>query len=244
MSLRVRLVLLILALVALVTVSMSALELKTLVDSLSTQAIERSDLAGNLVSGFLLDHIKQHSAERPIPADLEETKNLWIQIVSEDADIPKLLDRILALSPSVLEISIAGETTEVLVSSNPAAFHLPLQRRQEFGTWRKETWFRRSLDLIGRRPDWEVITQVGIANQTRPMFTIQVVTSSVLVREALLPQLGPLAGVSVGAVMVSLILTLLAANWILRPLKRIELTIDRIVQGNFLVEEPAGASAK
>jgi signal transduction histidine kinase len=245
MSLRVRLVLLILALVALVTVSLSALELKTLVDSLSSQAIERSDLAGNLVSGFLLDHIKQHSAERPIlPADLEETKNLWIQIVSEDADIPKLLDRILALSPSVLEISIAGETSEVLVSSNPAASHLTLQRRQAFGTWRKETWYRRALDLIGRRPDWEVITQVGIANQTRPMFTIQVVTSSVLVREALLPQLGPLAGVSVGAVMVSLVLTLLAANWILRPLKRIELTIDRIVQGNFLVEEPAGASAK
>jgi signal transduction histidine kinase len=41
-----------------------------------------------------------------------------------------------------------------------------------------------------------------------------------------------------------LILTLAATNWILLPLRRIERTIDRIVQGNFLVEEPASESAR
>jgi len=244
MSLRVRLVCLILALVAWVTVSLSALELKTLVDSLTSQAIERGDLAGNLVSAFLVDQIDQHSKESPQPATLEETRALWVQIVSDDADITHLLDRILEQFISVREISIAGQTGDVLVSSNPAARGQPLQRRQEFGTWRKDPWYQRTKDLIRRRPDWEVTKQVGIAGQNESTFTIQVVTSSVLVRDELLPQLLPLAEVSGGAVLVALVLTLLAGNWILVPLKRIEKTIDRIVQGNFLVDEPASESAK
>jgi signal transduction histidine kinase len=244
MSLRVRLVFLILALVALVTVSLSAMELKTIVDSLSLQASERSDLAGNLLSAYLVDHIRQHSGEYPAPESLEETKKLWAQIVMGDRDISRLMEQILELSPSVREISIAGENGEVLVSSNPAASQHPLVRRQEFAAWRKDAWYRRAVDLIRRRPDWEVTTQVGIAGQNQSTFTIQVVMSSVLVREALPTQLQTLAAISVGAVLVSLVLTLLAASWILLPLKRIELTIDRIVQGNFLADEPASQSAK
>ncbi|MGH9594082.1 MAG: sensor histidine kinase, partial [Bryobacteraceae bacterium] len=100
------------------------------------------------------------------------------------------------------------------------------------------------VDLIRQRPDWEVVTQVGIAGQNQSMFTIQVVMSSVLVREALPTQLQTLAAISGGAVLVSLILTLWAASRILLPLKRIEGTIDRIVQGSFLAEEPASESAK
>ena len=63
MSLRVRLVCLILALVAWVTVSLSALELKTLVDSLTSQAIERGDLAGNLVRWLMVGQRRLASAD-------------------------------------------------------------------------------------------------------------------------------------------------------------------------------------
>jgi signal transduction histidine kinase len=76
------------------------------------------------------------------------------------------------------------------------------------------------------------------------IFTIQVVTSSVLLREALLPDVEWLAGVSGGAVLLSLLLTALAANWILQPLRRIERTIDRIVQGNYGTQENPVGMAK
>jgi signal transduction histidine kinase len=139
---------------------------------------------------------------------------------------------------------VAGEGGNVLVSSNPASKGQAMQPRQEFAKWLKDPWYRRATDLIRRRPDWEVTRQVGIVGQDQPMFTIQVVTSSVLVRNALLQQLLPLAEISAVPVVVSLLLTLLAGNWILLPLRRIERTIDRIVQGNFLADEKSSESAK
>jgi signal transduction histidine kinase len=245
MSLRVRLVALILTLVALVAVSLAALELKNLVDSLSTQAIERSDLAGDVMSTLLLDYIRQRSVNQPASESREETKQRWIQIVSEDPDVARLVGQILALSPSVLEISVAGETGTVLVSSNPAARDAQMVRRQDFGDWKKNhSWYQQALDLIRRRPDWQFTNAVGILGQDQPMFTIQVVTSSVLVRDALIQQLKKIATITGGAVLISLLLTLFATSWILLPLRRIERTIDRIVQGNFLAEEPASESAK
>ena len=59
MSLRVRLVLLILVVVALAAVALSAVELETLVNLLTSDAIERSSLTGQQVSALLRDHIER-----------------------------------------------------------------------------------------------------------------------------------------------------------------------------------------
>src|SRR5581483_1858008 len=50
---------------------------------------------------------------------------------------------------------------------------------------------------------------------------------------ALLPDVNRLAAISGGAVLASLLLTAISTNWMLRPVKRIERTIDRIAQGSF-----------
>ena len=69
-----------------------------------------------------------------------------------------------------------------------------------------------------------------VTGQSPPVFTIQVVVSSVLLRGALMPGVRAVALISGGALAASLLLTALATNWLLLPLKRIERTIDRIVQ--------------
>ena len=91
MSLRVRLVLLILVVVALAAVALSAVELETLVDLLTSDALERSSLTGQQVSALLQDHIERYSENYPTPQSLEETKALWNQIVSDDAQFHRLL---------------------------------------------------------------------------------------------------------------------------------------------------------
>jgi signal transduction histidine kinase len=78
--------------------------------------------------------------------------------------------------------------------------------------------------------------KIGAAGDNRPLFTIQLVASTVLLRDLLEPQARRLAEESVAAILSSLILTLLLANLILGPVRRIEQTIDRIAQGN--VVEP------
>ena len=92
---------------------------------------------------------------------------------------------------------------------------------------------RRLVDLFTRRPEYQVTIPLGISGERQPLFRIQVVISTVLLRDSLLPQISTLAEVSGGALLVSLLVTMFATNRVLRPLKRIEGTIDRIVQGSY-----------
>jgi signal transduction histidine kinase len=245
MSLRIRLVLLIVVLVALVTVALSAWYLDNLVNSVSADALDRSELASQQVKAFVIDQINRHSAEYETPASLDETRALWNEIVSGDRDISLMLEKMLALSAALVEINIAGQTGEILASSNPSRIGKALAPLELFETWKSRPLYRRMTDLMGRRPDYQVVVPLGFTDQSPPIFTVQVVASMVLLRSGtLLPQLMTLLEVSIGALLVSLFLTVLGTNRVLRPLKHIERTIDRIVQGNYRGEESNVAMAK
>jgi signal transduction histidine kinase len=241
MSLRVRLVLLILVVVALAAVALSAVELETLVNLLTSDAIQYSYLTGQQVSALLLDHIELYSDSNPTPQSVQEIKDLWNQIVSDDVQLRGLLVKMMASSSSLLEINVAGETGIILASSNDAAVQTPMQRYQSFETWGQTPWYRRTLDLLKRRPDWEVSVGLGVGDTNKSIFTIQVVTSSLFLRDALQPQIVRLALVSSGAIGLSLLLTMLATTWALRPVKRIEESIDRIAQGRVGAEDDGSA---
>jgi signal transduction histidine kinase len=247
MSLRVRLVLLILVVVALAAVALSAVELETLVDLLTTDAIDRSKLTGQQVSALLVDHVDRYSENYPSPQSLEERKALWNDIVADDEQFHKLLLQMMASFTSLREINVAGENGTILASSNPTAVRTPMERRQNFETWGEIPWYKRTLDLLTRRPDWEITVGLGFEEQykqDKPVFTIQVVTSSVFLRDALRPQIVWLGWVSAGAIGLSLLLTMLVTTRTLRPVKRIEDTIDRIAQGVVGGEEPDVMLAK
>ncbi len=247
MSLRVRLVVLIVALVTLVALALSALHLENLVNSLSDDALERSRLASQQVRAFVVDHINQHADEFEAATTIDETKALWNEIVTSDRDIAVMLEKMMALSPAIVEINVAGQTGQILASSNPSRLGGTLRELEPFSVWRELPLYRRVADLIVRRPDYAVTVPLGIAGVTgnpEPIFTIQVVASSVLMRDALLPDLRWLGVISGSGLLVSLLLTAVASNWVLRPLKRIEQTIDRIVQGKFHRLEVPSALAK
>jgi signal transduction histidine kinase len=217
-------------------------ELETLVNLLTSDAIAYSRLTGQQVSALLLDHIEIYSESNPTPQSIEETKALWNQIVADDTQLHQLLVK-MASSGSLLDINVAGETGIILASSHPPAVRTPMQRHQNFETWGKEPWYRRTLDLLERRPDWEVTVGLGIGDQDKSIFTIQVVTSSLFLRDALSPQIVRLGVVSGGAIGLSLLLTMFATTRALRPVKRIEDSIDRIAQGRVGGEEPVDGSA-
>ncbi len=154
MSLRIRLVLLIVVLVALVTVALSAWYLANLVNSVSSDALDRSELASQQVKAFVIDQINQHAEDYETPANLEETRALWNEIVSGDRDISMMLEKMLALSAALVEINIAGQTGDILASSNPSRIGKPLAPLELFGTWKSRPLYRRMLDLMKRQPDY------------------------------------------------------------------------------------------
>jgi len=233
MSLRVRLVLLIVALVALVAIALSAVHLASLVDLLSADALERSKAAAEQASTFVKEHIAQHAESHEAPADLNGVKALWTQIVSTDPDIPTMLVNSLKLSGAIKDINIAGPAGTIVASSNPPDVGKPLVLLPSFEDWSSGSFYTRLLDLMKRRADYQLLIPLGLKGEAQPLFRIQVIVSSVLLRAALLSQLNTLAYVSGAALLISVLITLVATNRVLRPLKRIEATIDRIVQGNF-----------
>jgi signal transduction histidine kinase len=238
MSLRLRLILLIVALVTVVVVVLSGLYLNSLVDSLSAAALERSEVASQQVNAFITDHLNHHSFASPAPASLEETKVLWHAIVSTDPDISAMLVRTMALSPALVEINVADQDGTILASSNPSRIGQPLKPLANFADWRNRSLNRRLTDVIVRKPDYQLVVPLGIVGE-QPIFTTQVETSSVLLRAGVLPQLETVSAVAAGALLASLLVTGLATSRALRPLRRIEQTIDRIAQGQFGADDPS-----
>src|SRR5579863_7029705 len=115
MSLRIRLVLVIVALVTVVAVALAVLHLDTLINSLSEDALQRSELVSQQVKSFVIDHVNQHFAQYAQPSNMDETVALWNQIVTSDPDIGVML-KMLAASQSVVEINVAGRTGQILAS--------------------------------------------------------------------------------------------------------------------------------
>lgn len=245
MSLRLRLVLLTLILVSLVAVVLSALQMQALVDSLSQDTVSRAELAGRQTSAFLIDQIRVHAAEYPVAETTQGTVDQWGLIVSTDADLPIFLSSVTQISDAFLEINVATKNGKILASNTPGAQGSLLHRRELFTTWSQLPWYHRIYDLLSRRPDWEFSPRpIGIAEADETVLQIQIVMSSLLARNSLLPPLQRLATILALALLLSLIVTLFATHSALRPLQRIERTIDRITQGNFRAGESDGHLAK
>ena len=239
MSLRVRLVLLIVALVALVAIALSAVHLGSLVDLLSADALDRSRTALQQTSTFVREHIAQRSEGHEAPLDFNGVKTLYTEIVSTDPDIPPMLVNTLKLSQAIKDINIAGPDGAIVASSNPPVVGKALVTLPSFEEWSAHPFYTRLLDLIKRRGnEYQLLIPLGVPGEKAPVFRIQVIISSVLLRDALLRQTTTLATVSAAALLISVFITMVATNRVLRPLKRIEATIDRIVQGNFLGTDP------
>ncbi len=244
LSLRLRLILQIVLLQAVLAAGFSVIQLRLLLSTLTEDAAERASLASQQVKTFLIDHINQHSKDRATPATIEDTRAMWKEIVGTDPDIPGMLEKMMALSHSLVEINIGDEGRTILVSSNPARTGAPMAKLDPLPNWAKQPLGTRLMDLISRRADYDVTVPIGIAGQGESLFTVQVVSSSILLRDMFLPEANRLAGISLAILVAGLLLTLLATQAILLPLRHIEETIDRIVQGNYGPEESRRGMAK
>ncbi|MEQ1885924.1 MAG: ATP-binding protein [Bryobacteraceae bacterium] len=242
MSLRIRLILLIVTLVALVVLALSWVYLDGEVNSLSAAALERSELASQQVQNLIRNRINLRSQDYPPSADLDAAKTMWKEIVTDDPEVTLILQQTLAAYSTLVEISIAGQDGMIWASTDPAHVQHALGPVEEFMKWRTLPVYRRIYDLLARGPDYDVVVPLGMSGQAETVFTIHVIASGVFLRTALLPDLQKLGVASVGAFLVAIFVTVLATSRILRPIARIEQTIDRIAQGTFRSDDPTAAA--
>ncbi len=239
MSLRIRLVLLVVVLVTLVAVALSALHLDTLIDTLSQDALDRSQRASQEVSSFLIDYLNQHAS--PTPNGAEGAKEEWYRLISTEADITSSLVKTMALSRALVEINVADQNGRILASSSDRRVGTNLSGLRDFAQWTKGSVRSRLVDLMTGDNYYQTLATLGFPDQPAPVVSIQAVTSSVLLlHEPVDQQVTKLALVSLGSLLAVLMITLLATNLALQPLKRIDQTVDRIVQGSFVQGGDAG----
>lgn len=243
MSLRLRLVLLTLALVAFVALILSALQVESLVDTLSKTAMGRASIAADQATNSVIDRITTRVSEPAAAESAESPHDLWIRILKTDAEIPEILKRTMTQGYFIqlLRINIQDASGNELVSFPENV--VGTAKREAFSSWIERPWYRRAIDLFTNHPDWEVSgSAVGFDGE--PVFRVQVLTSSLLLRGELVDPIRTLALVSSTAIGIALVLVWLAAHSALRPLQRIERTIDRMTQGSFEAGEAASPLAK
>ncbi len=236
-------------LVTFVIIVLSWLYLNSLMNALSTNLVERSELASQQVNAFIVDRLNKDMREYPVPAHFEQTKIIWRQIVYSDPEIATTLERTMAMSKALVEINVFGDDQLILASSSPSNVGRNATSLPKFQDWRNRPFYRRLFDLVSRRdgpavPDYEVVVPLGIAGQKDPIFTVQVVDSSVLLRNAVLPEVEKVASVAAAALLGSLLITGLLITRALQPIRRIEQTIDGIAQGKFHIREPGAPNSR
>src|SRR5579871_5814077 len=115
MTLRGRLLALTLSMIAIVALTLSALNVNILGQMSLDIANRSSEFAGQQVKS----EIRRRLAQVPAAPSLEATKRLWQDEVALDLDLAAMLEETMAQSRSIVEINVAGEAGLIVASSNP-----------------------------------------------------------------------------------------------------------------------------
>jgi signal transduction histidine kinase/HAMP domain-containing protein len=232
MSIRARLLVLITGTVSVVVIVLSILQLNSLVSTLLAHASERSAATAQLVKTQVVLRTENLAARLPSSGgSLGDIKLGWRRGLESDSDFAALLAATLAQTRSIVEISVADEMLLVVASSNPGRIGKLLESKLTLESLAKLGPFSRLSVILGGRQDYEQRVALGVAGHEQPVFVIQVLVSSVLLREAVWPDVRRAALLGVTALLISLAVAFSAAQIALRPLRRISQTIDRIASG-------------
>lgn len=246
MSLRARVMLMTIALVAAVALTLILVELHTLISVSLQHSSDRAHMTAQFVKRYVLDRAQQRSREAGHAATLEQRIAKWQDAVRSDSELPDLLASTLAQTRAIIEISIADGRGVILASSNPSRTghlvqpRLPLKNLLELGPLDK---FQA---VLGSHIDYENRVELGVeipgnGQRGNVVFLIQVLVSSVLLRDAILPEVRRSALAALPLFLLAVAIASLTAQVALLPLKGISQTIDRIRSGESdpVVEPPS-----
>ncbi len=239
MSLKTRLHLSIVGLVAILVVVLSLLNLQIAVSVEFQDVQEHAQAAAQQVKSLVVARVSERTAARtPPPKDVAELTRLWGQIIEQDRTLPALLAQTTANTRAAAEIVIYDARGRILSASNASRIGIQVFPAPDFADWDRKSLPVRLNEIFSRRRDYAVSVGLGIPDASEPLFTVQVLVSSVLLRGVVLPQIRALGVLSLVALGLSMVIAVIFSNVILRPMARMRRTIDRIVTGEGIEERP------
>jgi signal transduction histidine kinase len=196
---------------------------------------ERAQTNTTMMRDFLVQRIDDRVMKwRPAPPrGLEETKAVWREILREDILIPELLQKALASSALVADILITDQDGKVLTAPNAAHSGGTAPNLPDYNEWQKRPIAERFWEIFTRNQDYAIRIPLAAQGDDQELFTIRIITSNALMRDAVLPEVTGIGYVSLMAIALSVLYAIVFSNLTLRPLARIGQTIDLIAAGQF-----------
>lgn len=216
MTLRVRLMWLMLSMVAIVAATLTALSLNGLTASSVEFAIAASEGASRQVQSFMLRRVSAPPAGNELAADDE---------------LAELLTQTMAQSRAIVEVNVAGADGRIEASSNPHRLNSVETKQRDVHDLHDAGPWDRLRAIVTSENDFETRATLGIVGSKTPVFVVQVLVSPVLLRDAILPPLRRVAAASGAALALAIIVAWWVARLALRPLATIGYLIDDIASG-------------
>ncbi len=235
MTLRVRLLSVTAAMVAIVAATLTGLSLSSITEASLETAASSSEGAAGEIQSFLLRRLGSASGGS---APSTPARASWDRLLADDTDLAAILEQTMAQSRAIVEINVANRAGVTLASSNPRRRFLPLARRPDLRVLRDHGALLRLQALLAGHEDYETRVSLGVKGDPAPLLVVQVLVSPVLLRAATLPRLRDLAIASAAAFILALGLAFFSANLALRPLARIAHLIDDIAVGKPIQQPP------
>ena len=231
LSLRTRLRLFVLVLMFSVVTALSLLHLYTLGKFGFEDVLQRSQNIGHEVQSFVQQRLREMVYDLPPERRTEAHRTLYASLVAADDELPVFLRDTVSNSRAIVEISISDASGRILADSLPYRVGQKIARLPDFEDWAKKSPWQKLSEIFSESRDYQVMLPIAEQGQKTAVFSIDVVLSSILLRQVVLPQVQSIALIFLGALLLSLLLAVIVSNLVLRPLDNIGQAIDRISRG-------------
>jgi len=242
MSLKATITILTVAVTTSLVGALLLVQLNNVVELWLNSSLGITEIAEQQVKNLLLLRLKERTPPNG-PSGVER-KQAWVNIVKNDGNLALLLEATMAQSRSTIEISIAGENGNVIASSNPMRPGTQMLQRPSLRTLVSTNPLQRLIGVLIRGQDFELTIPLGVEGEAKPLFTIQSLVSSVLLREDLVPAMRRVVLWGMAALIASIVMAYASSQLVVRNISRLNAVIDRISSGEEgrHVDEPARAA--
>jgi len=210
-------------------IALLLVQVTNVIDSWMNSSVEIAQLAGQQVKSLLIARLEERAPAAAV--SISEQEQVWSTQLQNDRRLTALLEDTMAQSSSIIEISIASMNGKVIASSNPLRPGTNFPRTPALNSLRTVNPVLRANRVLQHANDYDLQIPIGIRGEQTPLFTIQVLVSSVLLRGELLKRIQPVGEWGLAALAASVFLAFASSQLATRNLTRIGRVIDSISSG-------------
>ncbi len=231
-SLKSKLTALISLLVLLVVLATSTLYLS----SLTRQALAEVESKAQYVANEIYEQARTVLAQSRLPAganpeDVQELRRFVQATLAADSGLTSLMQSAVAYSPSIYYVAITDADQQVLIHTDPGEIGKRLVAGQPLTQLIKARVFDELRIIYGPARVYEVVLPLDMKG--KPLGDVRVGVSTWFVRDQLTPELRVALAISALAVVLATLSAGILSFRMLRPLKTISQSVDRLARGEY-----------